>query len=593
MKSSILSKFGLIFIATALTIGLLSGAAITTNSPGGFNAGLTRTVGTSDGAGGLLRLGSSTTCDSLDPALTFDPWCAVVHRIYTRNLMSFAGQPGDKGLVVVPDLAIDEPIVDSEKIVWRFTLRDNVYWNDGTKVTSSDIKYSIQRLFDDSLQSPIALSTLCLLSSCTNGKPDYNGPYLSPTKDLTSIATPDDQTVEFKLTRPFAEFSRLLATPQFAPVQMARDVSLRSQGLTYAADPASSGPFTIVIDEPDSLYSFTKNAYWTQESDTVRRPQVDSISWKIFLDADSVDSALLAGNIDIKLNFGLAPTARDQVLADESQRPLVDNPAMSFVNFLLVNPTLPPLDRTPCRDAIFYALNKADLQSVRGGSASAAIAHTISPPTVLGYDESYNPYPSGGDETGNIKKARESLAQCGYPDGFQINMAYVAIGIGKDIFLSVQKSLARVGIVVDPIEYSNFAEFFANGLGSPENLKSRDIGLAATGWGPDYSSALSFWAPLVDGRKIKSSSNHNFAQLNIEELNSLLDELEYSTTAEQAARLNRAIEILVMQEAVYLPYAVDRMVLYRPGDLTDIYVQIALGNQYDVVNVGKREKVLE
>ena len=152
-------------------------------------------------------------------------------------------------------------------------------------------------------------------------------------------------------------------------------------------------------------------------------------------------------------------------------------------------------------------------------------------------------------------------------------MTYVALGIGKDIFLSVQKSLARVGIVVDPIEYSNFAEFFANGLGSPENLKSRDIGLAATGWGPDYSSALSFWAPLVDGRKIKSSSNQNFAQLNIEELNSLLDELEYSTTAEQAARLNRAIEILVMQEAVYLPYAVDRMVLYRPGDLTYIYVQ--------------------
>ena len=80
---------------------------------------------------------------------------------------------------------------------------------------------------------------------------------------------------------------------------------------------------------------------------------------------------------------------------------------------------------------------------------------------------------------------------------------------------------------------------------------------------------------------------------NIEELNALLDELEYSTTAEQAARLNRAIEILVMQEAVYLPYAVDRMVIYRPGDLTDIYVQIALGNQYDVVNVGKQEKILK
>ena len=105
-------------------------------------------------------------------------------------------------------------------------------------------------------------------------------------------------------------------------------------------------------------------------------------------------------------------------------------------------------------------------------------------------------------------------------------MAYVDIGIGKDIFLSVQKSLARIGIVVDPIEYANFAEYFTTGLGSPENMSSQEIGLATTGWGPDFSSAYSFWAPLVDGRKIKPSSNQNFAELNFDELNLLLDSLE-------------------------------------------------------------------
>jgi hypothetical protein len=73
-------------------------------------------------------------------------------------------------------------------------------------------------------------------------------------------------------------------------------------------------------------------------------------------------------------------------LAQESQRSLIDNPEMSFVNFLVVNPNLPPLDRAPCRDAIFYALDKVDLQNVRGGSATAAIAHSLSPPTILGHD---------------------------------------------------------------------------------------------------------------------------------------------------------------------------------------------------------------
>jgi peptide/nickel transport system substrate-binding protein len=120
-------------------------------------------------------------------------------------------------------------------------------------------------------------------------------------------------------------------------------------------------------------------------------------------------------------------------------------------------------------------------------------------------------------------------------------------------------------------------------------MSTQGIGIASTGWGPDYSSAHSFWAPLTDGRKIKPSSNLNFAELNLDEINTLLDSLEAAESPEESARLSRAIETLVMSEAVYLPYAVDRIVLYRPSALTDIYVQIALGNQYDLVNIGKRE----
>jgi peptide/nickel transport system substrate-binding protein len=507
--------------------------------------------------------------------------------------MAFAGKPGDKGLSVTPDLVSDSPTVNTDNTVWTYTLRDDVFWSDGTPVTSSDVKYSIQRLYDDSLQSPIALETLCLLTSCTKGIPDYKGPYVAPTEDLPAIATPDERTVTFNLTRSFSEFSRLLATPQFAPIQMSRDIELRAGGYTYSANPASNGPFVLAIDQADALYSFTKNEFWTQESDGIRIPKVDAMSWKVFPDGDSTDQALLNGEIDIKLNYGLAPLARDAKLASKDDRALIDNPEMSFVNFLFVNPNVPPLDRVPCRDAIFYALDKLDLQAVRGGSATAAISHSISPPTILGYDNSFNPYPSGSDESGNIKKARESLAQCGYPDGFQTKMSYVAIGIGKDIFLSVQKSLARVGIVVDPVEYANFAEYFTTGIGSPTNMSTQKIGIAATGWGPDYSSALSFWAPLVDGRKIKSAANQNFAELNLDEINSLLDQLEAAVTPAEAARLSKAIEKLVMNEAVYLPYAVDRLVLYRPSELTDIYVQIALGNQYDIVNVGKLENPLK
>lgn len=586
MKPSVLSKLVLLLVVVIISLGFFSGSTVLTNSPGGFNAGMTRAVGVSDTTQGILRLGSSSSCDSLDPAQTFDSWCAVVTRIYSRNLMAFAGAPGKEGLILTPDLVTADPEFNAEKTIWNFTLRDDVFWSDGTAVTASDVKYSILRLFDDSLQSPIPFETLCLFSTCTKGIPDYKGPYVDPIADLPSIVVTDDRKLIFNLTRPYPEFSRLLATPQFAPINQSRDVELRTAGLTYGSNPASNGPFVLTIDQNEIQYSFLRNQNWKQESDGIRIPKVDSILWKVFPDSDSTDQAVLTGEIDLKINFGLGPTARNEVLQNSDQRKLIDNPEMSFVNFIVVNPQIAPLDSDTCRNAIFYALDKADLQNVRGGSATAAVAHSLSPPTVLGFDDSYNPFPSGGDETGDIRRARESLADCGYPDGFQTKMAYVAIGIGKEVFLSVQKSLARVGIVVDPVEYINFAQYFSEGIGSPANLKSQSIGLAATGWGPDYSSALSYWAPIVDGRKIKTLANQNFAEINSDEINNLLDRLEVADTPEEAARLNKQIEVSVMGEAIYLPYAVDHMVLYRPTQVTNVYVQVALGNQYDLVNVG-------
>ena len=127
MKSNRWIKFATLALVATVSVALLGGSIIVSNSPGGFNAGLTRVVGSGDSAGGLLRLGSSVPCDSLDPAQTFDPWCAVVHRTFSRNLMAFAGQPGDKGLVVVPDLAVDLPVTNSDKTIWTFKLRPDVF----------------------------------------------------------------------------------------------------------------------------------------------------------------------------------------------------------------------------------------------------------------------------------------------------------------------------------------------------------------------------------------------------------------------------------------------------------------------------------
>ncbi len=139
MKLNPWAKVGTLAAVVLASVALLGGSVIVSNSPGNFNAGLTRPVGNGDTPGGLLRLGSSAPCDSLDPAQTFDPWCAVVHRTFSRNLMSFAGKPGEQGLIVVPDLVSDLPVTNADKTSWTFKLRPDVFWSDGSAVTATDV----------------------------------------------------------------------------------------------------------------------------------------------------------------------------------------------------------------------------------------------------------------------------------------------------------------------------------------------------------------------------------------------------------------------------------------------------------------------
>jgi len=166
-------------------------------------------------------------------------------------------------------------------------------------------------------------------------------------------------------------------------------------------------------------------------------------------------------------------------------------------------------------------------------------------------------------------------------------MAYLDLGIGRNIYLSVQRSLARIGIVVDPVRYTNFADYFTLGIGSPENIKERNIGIMMTKIGPDYLSASAFWSPVVDGRNITDYANRNLAQLSDEQLNDLLDKLGVIANYETLASLSSELAIEIESKAVYLPYATDRIVLFRGSKLVNVYVQQGLGSSYDLVNIGK------
>lgn len=584
LTKSVKFRRGSVAFLIAIFLLLVStSSSQTINSASAFNAGLDRAVGESTNAGGTLRIVSARDCNSLDPAASRDAWCSVILRLYTRNLLAHAGKAGVAGLETVPDLAATSPEVTEENKVWTFTLRDNLTWDDGSPITSNDVKFSIERLYDDFLQSPVSNEILCLLSTCSSGSPDYLGPYGPDAAELATISTPDNKTVVFRLTRSFAQFDKILATTNFGIISAKRDAELRASGNPYGQRPAASGPFKFVISE--GIYKFIRNENWKQESDSIRFPLVDQIQWTLSPDSETADIAVLNGEVDLRVDWGLGPAGRIQVLESEDQRKLLDNPKLGYTNFLALIPNAPPLDRKACREAIAFALDKTALAATHGGTDVSVVANSLTPANILGYQDSFNPYPTGRQSTGDIDKARDKLIECGYPDGFTVKFAFAQIGTGPQVYSVLQQSLGRVGIVVDALPYDDFANYLMNGIGSPEVVKNTGIGLVAAGWSADYSSPISFWAPIVDSRKIGIRSNQNISLLENQKVNQLLDDIEFSRTSD-LAKVNQEIEKLIAAEVVYLPISADSVLLYRPANLANVYVQFALGSAYDLVNIG-------
>lgn len=586
MKVTFSRKIALATSAVSVIVAVLAGSSIQQNSQGGADAARYAAVGTDERSGGLLRLGSATRCDSLDPARSFTPWCGVVFRMFTRNLMAFAGKPGRESLQLKPDLAAHAPEVSNGGLVWKFTLRNNLRWDDGTAVTAQDVRYSIERLYVKDLQSPVPPSILCYLSSCSDGVPDYAGPWKKTSDHLRSITTSGTRSITFTLTRPNAQFVRMLAMPQFGIVQQTREATLRSQGLRYEMKPASTGPFAIVRGKGERVATFVRNPYWEQSGDDIRVPRVDRMEWTLYRTAADANRALLDGVIDLKLDDGLTGAQLTWALNQPRLQNQLDTVPVNAVNYIALIPTAEPLDRLACRQAIAYALNKAHLVRVRGGEQAATVAHSLVPVGVAGWQESYNLYSSGRDESGNVEKAKSKLSECGYPDGFEMNLAFVNLGVGRSIYASVQSSLARVGIVVDPTPFDDFTTFFVKGAGSPEYVKNNQVGAVIASWGPDSQTAGSFWQPLVDGRAITNFGNQNYAQLNDESINNLIDELSATQDWSGQERISREVQQRVMEQAVYIPYAFDRISLFRGSKLAHVYVHYALDGHYDVVNVG-------
>ena len=567
-------------VAAGLTVGLVAscgGDGGTNNNGGaGFNAAAEKVVNPSDKSGGTLRGALSSDWDSIDPGNTYYAFSWNFARAYGRSLTMFKPSPGDAGLELTPDLAQNLGEVSPDGKIITYKLKPGVKFEDGTPVTSKDVKYAVARTYARDVLPNGPTYFVDLLDAG-----NYAGPYKNPDLNaFTGIQTPDDQTVVFKLKQPFGDFDYLATSPQTVPVPQAKDT-----GAKYQEHPISTGPYKVDSYVPGKEFLLSKNTNWDAANDPNRKQLAEKVDIKLNVNAEDIDNRLLSGALDFDVaGSGVQAAAQSKILSDPKLKANSDSTFTGRLWYFVMDEKVAPFDNIECRKAVQYATDKVALQTAYGGPiAGGDIANTMLPPNIIGYQD-FNLYPTP-DNKGDLDKAKQALAACGKPTGFNTKML-VRSDRPKEVASgeALQQALAKVGINAEIVS-APAGQYYTRFAGSPNYMHQNNIGIAFTGWTADWPTGFGFLQQLVDGRTIKPQGNTNIQEMNVPGINSLFDQAAASKDPAQREQIYSQIDKSAMEQASVVPFLYGKGLLYRNPVMSNVMIQFSYG-MYDYSQLG-------
>ncbi|MEE1750761.1 MULTISPECIES: ABC transporter substrate-binding protein [unclassified Streptomyces] len=493
--------------------------------------------------GGTLTVLNSKPQEDFDPARLYTSGGGNVPSLVFRTLTTRNREDGAAGAKVVPDLATDLGTPSKNATVWTYTLKDGLKYEDGTAITSADIKYGIERSFAAELSGGAPYLRDWLI-----GGADYQGPYKDK-KGLDSIETPDAKTIVFHLDKPEGEFPFLATQTQTTPVPKAKDT-----GTKYEEHPISSGPYKVVKNEGDGeRLILERNPHWSEATDEERKAYPDRIDVRSGLDSAVINQRLSASQgadaAAVTTDTNLGPAELAKVSGDKKLAARVGTGHFGYTNYIAFNPKVKPFDNPKVRQAISYAVDRSSVVNAAGGSSLAEPATTFLPDQAAFGHTPYDHFPAG--KNGDPAKAKELLKEAGYPKGLTVTLTHSNdkdFATSPEIATALQEALKKAGITVklQGLESNDYSD-------TVYNVKS-EPGFFLGGWGADWPSGGPFFAPIFDGRQIvRSGYNFNSGQLNDPAVNKEIDEINKLTDLEAAAKRWGALDKKVGEQALTVP----------------------------------------
>lgn len=411
----------------------------------------------------------------------------------------------DEDFNPIADIAKEWEQVDD--LNYKFHLRDDVTFHDGSDLTAEDVKFSIDR----AIKSP---------------KTNYLVNFID------EVEVVDEYTVNVKTLNPYAAILRNLAHPAIAIVPKA---VVEADEDALKTHPIGSGPYKFVEWEQGQYCKLEAyEDYFLGEAPT------KNLMMRVVPEGAQRVIGLETGELDI--SYDLLPNDKDKISSNEDLM-LSATPSL-WMYYLSFNTTKSPLDDQRVRQAIRYAIDEEVLvESSFYGAAE--VAHSVIPKIAFGYSDKGSKYPL------NIEKAKSLLKEAGYEDGFDIEFLARENQIRVEMAQIIQSQLKEVGINLDVNVVSAAIE--------SELTNSGDYDIAIMRWSTPPADADYTYYPLFHSDQVGSPGNRSF--LSDPRVDELVIKGKTTSDQDERQKIYDELDILVSEISNLAPICSDETII--------------------------------
>ena len=488
-----------VFCAAALTLGLTAcsggntsadtGSASDTesaSSAGQEAAGSGSASGRTD-----LNLRISDAFSTVDPHnLSLNSDIMLSRQVYEP--LYWINDEGEE----IPMLAT-EYSVSEDGLTWTFQLREGVTFQNGDPLTAQDVVYSYERCFDNAYMQ-------------------------EKVEAIDSVTAPDDSTVEMHLKYQFSPLMEKIAAIGIVSQSFA-EANMDDQGL-LGFNACGTGAYSVKEAIPDvSITLEAYSGYWGGEA------PIKTLNFEQITDETTAVTAFEAGEIDVMS----IPSANWAQISESGQYNTDSRPS-NHVVYLIFNTEAAPFDNRELRQAIAYAINREDIIAV-AADGLADPATSLATSYMLGYTEDHMTYEY------DPEKAKELLAEAGYPDGLDIgSMKTMSVSYFEKVMQVVQSQLAEIGITstIEGMDGNSLVEDCITGnftLADMGQNLSLDYDFLKTYFNEEYINGL------------------NMARVSDSQIQELFEQGASTTDREERLAIYQEIEDLTQELCAYVP----------------------------------------